>query len=184
MLSAWGWYIGPYRSFSVGAGGRPLLGHLVRKRLPNPPVAKIKDKKGAHLLPISNPVSLPVNVDISSLAMGGVGEGQTMETSIEEKDGMRELNSMGKSWFTSYAFYDYVDKSQVKWKNTSTIKRRKSYYERTRQLHRKMLQYVLDANPASLAKNSLGLSAADVKEMARKLLRVVNQPFDLLPITL
>lgn len=87
-------------------------------------------------------------------------------------DGGDVLKNMGATWFVSYAYYDHCDKSHTNWSRVSTARMRISYYNRSKQYHRQWLQHVLSMNDTNLAKNTLGLTPRETKQMARKMLSV------------
>lgn len=104
---------------------------------------------------------------------------------IEEKErvglnGMRTHNfsfaggdilaDMGASWFVSYAYYEKIDRNHKNWDKVSTSGMRASKYEKGRAYHQLWLREVLNMNPLNLNKNTIGLDAFQIKEMARKIL--------------
>ncbi len=88
-------------------------------------------------------------------------------------DGGEYLTTIGASWFISYAFYDHIDKNHIAWHNIKTWPSRKSTYCRTREYHHEWLEQILKMNNVNLNKNTLGLTAAEVKSMAAQLIKIV-----------
>ena len=82
----------------------------------------------------------------------------------------KKLHSMGVAWFVSYAYYIHVDKSHDNWQRTNTVAMRKRFYASTTEHHVEWLREVLDIRPAGLSRNTIGLSAAEIKDMARRTL--------------
>jgi len=84
--------------------------------------------------------------------------------------GGEELSKMGATWFVSYSFYLYKDKSHKNWKNISTHNIRISVFNKTRNYHAFWLQQVLVMNDKRLNTNEIGLKAKETKKMANVLL--------------
>ena len=84
--------------------------------------------------------------------------------------GGEDLTTMGATWFVSYAYYKYVDSSHKNWEKVSTANSRASVFNSTNQYHKYWLEQVLNMNDFNLAKNSIGLSAFEVKNMAKVIL--------------
>jgi len=86
-------------------------------------------------------------------------------------EGGDELTTMGASWFVSYSFYYYKDKSHKNWQNITTYPSRINVFNRTKNLHEVWFERILEMNNSNLDKNEIGLSADKVKEMAKILLQ-------------
>ena len=86
-------------------------------------------------------------------------------------DLVKELNRIGASWFVSYAYYEKFDKTHRNWEYVSTLTTRINGYNRNKQYHRIWLEEILQIKDYRLGLNKLGLSASDVKKMARELLK-------------
>lgn len=82
----------------------------------------------------------------------------------------KKLRSMGVAWFVSYAYYIHVDKSHDNWQRTNTVAMRKRFYASTTEHHVEWLREVLDIHPAGPSRNTIGLSTAEIKDMARRTL--------------
>ena len=84
------------------------------------------------------------------------------------------LDSMGKSWFVSRAYSDYIDPKHQNWNNPSisSLDTRESSYQSTRSYHKDLLRLVLKSNPSRLSSNTLNLSGTEVFAMARQLLNL------------
>lgn len=85
-------------------------------------------------------------------------------------EGGGELTTMGAGWFVSYAYYKKLDGTHTNWIKVSTYKNRISVYTRTKELHTFYLKQILDMNDVNLDKNTIGIKADRIKEMARELL--------------
>ena len=83
------------------------------------------------------------------------------------------LTSMGASWFVSYCYYEYIDKTHQNWNIVKTAANRKSVYLRTRQYHKNWLKEILKMNDGNLNRNSLNLKAPQIKQMVSGLLAIV-----------
>ncbi|MGM9609616.1 MAG: hypothetical protein ACI3XE_05280 [Eubacteriales bacterium] len=80
------------------------------------------------------------------------------------------LTKMGATWFVSYAYYERIDRTHKNWDKVATTQPRISKYNTGRSYHKAWLAEILTMNPANLNKNTIGLSAEEIKTMARKLL--------------
>jgi len=80
------------------------------------------------------------------------------------------IKKMGNSWFVSYAYHKAIDTNHRNWENTETVPSRISWFESSREYHKIWLSEILNKSDARLGKNKLGLTAADIKSMARELL--------------
>ena len=85
-------------------------------------------------------------------------------------EGGVELTTMGASWFVSYSFYYYKDKSHMDWKKISTYQHRISVFNRTKNHHKYWFGKILEMNNRNLDKNKIGLGAEKLKKMAKILL--------------
>jgi len=84
-----------------------------------------------------------------------------------------DLTTMGASWFVSYAYYEYIDKTHLNWKNVGTWKNRLSVYQRTRALHKYWMQEVTKMEIDRLSNNRLGIPGIVVQKMALALIGLV-----------
>ncbi len=89
-------------------------------------------------------------------------------------DGGDELTTMGASWFVSYSYYRLIDNRHDNWRTVKTAGNRASVYERTKYLHKFWLTKILEMEDSKLNKNSLKLSAFQIKQMANQLLPKVR----------
>lgn len=85
-------------------------------------------------------------------------------------EGGDELTTMGACWFVSYCYYKNIDSNHKNWNNVSTVSNRVSVYTGTKHYYKYWLLEVLKMADKNLNKNSLGLSAYQVKKMASELL--------------
>ncbi len=84
-------------------------------------------------------------------------------------DGGEALRKIGAAWFVSYAYYEKRDRTHTNWMRVKTTKTRSSNYERSREYHKFWLNKVLLMNDEKLNRNTLGLNASDIKDLAKKL---------------
>lgn len=80
------------------------------------------------------------------------------------------LRSIGASWLVAYAYYEKVDATHTSWNKVKTADTRIARYKSCREYHKEWLQEVLRMNPDNLNKNTIGLSAEEIKNMARDIL--------------
>ena len=80
--------------------------------------------------------------------------------------GGRLLSSMSASWFVSHAYYKHVDATHDNWNRASNARGRISTYDRSFSYHRYWLDKVMTMNDQNLAKNTIGLTPREVKDMA------------------
>lgn len=85
-------------------------------------------------------------------------------------EGGHILSKMGATWFVSYAYYEKIDQKHRNWNKVSTAKMRLARYNEGRSYHKAWLREVLAMDPQNLNKNTIGLDAFQVKQMAKKLL--------------
>lgn len=86
-------------------------------------------------------------------------------------EGGEDLTTMGACWFVSYAYYCYIDKGHLNWNRVSTYNNRISVYNRSSRYRRLWLSEIVDMSNDNLNKNTIGLSATDIKTMAAELLK-------------
>lgn len=89
-------------------------------------------------------------------------------------EGGEILTGMGASWFVSYAYYQHIDDKHTNWSKVSTIQPRISKYNKGKTFHKAWLQEIINMNPLNLNKNTIGLSANEIKRMAKELLEKGN----------
>lgn len=85
-------------------------------------------------------------------------------------EGGYDLRRMCVSWFVSYAYYEHKDNEHKNWKNLKTSKNRISKYNASRQYHKLWLEKVKNMNSIALNRNTIGLTAEQVKKMAEEIL--------------
>jgi len=86
-------------------------------------------------------------------------------------NGGDKLAKIGASWFVSYSFFLYKDKSHKNWQNVSTYPYRIRVFNNTKDYHKYWLEQVLEMNDNKLNTNKIGLDAAETKRLAKKLLK-------------
>lgn len=92
--------------------------------------------------------------------------------SFEESD---QFGGMAASWFVSYAYHQYVDKTHFNWQNVAdkSLKSRIGKFNASLNNHHYWLGQVISMSDDRIATNQLGLSAADVKKMAKTLYTII-----------
>lgn len=95
---------------------------------------------------------------------------QVVDKSILLTDAEKKLRSMGATWFVSYAFYNYCDKSHRNWEKAETLQPRFSSYNNGQKYIKIWLNKVLEMNDNNLRKNQIDLEPADIKRMAREVI--------------
>jgi hypothetical protein len=85
-------------------------------------------------------------------------------------DGGNYLTRIGASWFISYSFYCYKDKSHMNWQKVSTYKFRISVFNRTKNYHKFWYGKILEMDNHNLNRNEIDLDAIEIKNMTKKLL--------------
>ena len=85
-------------------------------------------------------------------------------------DGGEMLTTIGTTFFVSYLYYQYVDATHRNWEKVATKSSRISSIDSSKRYHSNWLNLVGSMNEANLSKNSIGLSGAEVKEMAKAIL--------------
>lgn len=101
-------------------------------------------------------------------------ENETEETMTQRE--YEKLSTMGKSWFVSF-MYHFICPEHNNWiRNVNTF--RTGSFKTSKALspftHEKYLKNILESNEIRLGRNELGLSGAQIKEMAR----IILQRFD------
>jgi len=86
-------------------------------------------------------------------------------------EGGDDLTTMGASWFVSYSYYCYKDKSHTNWQKIKTENSRISVFNRTGKYHKFWLGKILEMNDCNLNKNKIGLDAKEIKKMVNLLLK-------------
>lgn len=86
----------------------------------------------------------------------------------------RGLETMGASWFVSYAYYDYVDPTHMAWSKTDTVKTRRNVYDNAVDRRIDWLKEVLKKDVDRLSRNTFGLSGYEIKRMAREVLNRIE----------
>ena len=76
------------------------------------------------------------------------------------------LGKMGAAWFVSYAYHEHVDATHENWNRTATASGRIRKYNNTFSYHRYWLDKVMTMNDQNLAKNTIGLTPREIKDMA------------------
>lgn len=91
------------------------------------------------------------------------------DTQLTQKE-YRDLQTVGKSWFVSRMYHDFIDQNHNNWELTPTGFKMGTFPKITRITQKKYLKNILKSNTIMLSKNEIGLSGAEIKEMAKELL--------------
>ena len=86
-------------------------------------------------------------------------------------NGGDQLAKIGASWFVSYSYHLYINKSHENWQNVSTYPYRISVFNKTKNYHQYWLRKILEMDDKRLNTNKIGLDAAETKRLAKKLLK-------------
>jgi len=81
---------------------------------------------------------------------------------------------MCAGWFVSFCYNENIDNTHNNWQKVSTAVSRSYTYYKTRKLHVFWLKKVLEMNDKNLNKNRMGLTAFNIKTMAKELLDLPN----------
>lgn len=88
-------------------------------------------------------------------------------------EGGEQLTTIGATFFVSYLYCCRVDPSHRNWDAITTKTSRICTITASEQYHRAWLERIGGMNDARLSANSLGLDGTTVKEMARRILKVL-----------
>lgn len=80
------------------------------------------------------------------------------------------LDKMGAAWFVSYAYSLRKDPTHKNWSRIATTKMRVAFFEKALPYHRFWLYKILHMDDKRLNRNTIGITAAQVKKMAHELL--------------
>jgi hypothetical protein len=86
--------------------------------------------------------------------------------------GGEDITTLGATWFVSYLFYIMRVKNHINWKNVTTYTSRISTFNRTSKYHTFWLKQISNMKDSNLEKNTLELSAVQIKKMAAELLQL------------
>ena len=90
-----------------------------------------------------------------------------------EFDGGELLTGIGAAWFVSYCYYNNIDPTHQNWDKVKTKRNRISKYDNSIKYHKGWLLEIPSMSDEKLGQNTFGLTGAQVKEMARELLKVL-----------
>lgn len=79
------------------------------------------------------------------------------------------LTRIGASWFISYNYCKDIDSTHTNWTKVETTELRKKYFEKSTNYHETWVHKILHMEDSRLNRNKIGLSAEDIKRMAKKL---------------
>jgi len=80
------------------------------------------------------------------------------------------LSTMGATWFVSYSYYTHIDNKHTNWNRVSTSQSRISVFNNSKKYHKFWLGEIIGMKDNNLNKNTIGIKASKVKEMAKLLL--------------
>ena len=80
-----------------------------------------------------------------------------------------ELARMGASWFVSYSWFRYAEKTHLNWKKVKSYPSRISMYIRTKEYHKFYLEQIVKMSE-KLSTNKIELTKNEVISMAKELL--------------
>ena len=86
-------------------------------------------------------------------------------------EGGEQLTTIGATFFVSYLYHQDIDSTHNSWAKIKTQKSRISTINRSKSYHCNWLNHVGNMSEANLNKNTLGLDAPVIKEMALALLK-------------
>ena len=85
-------------------------------------------------------------------------------------DGGDKLRSIGASWFISYMYWWYIDRTHLNWKKVKTYQTRMFTCNESKKYHLFWTNQVMQMDYDRLSTNKIDLDWFDVKYMASKLL--------------
>lgn len=85
-------------------------------------------------------------------------------------EGGEILTKMGATWFVSYSYYVYIDKTHLNWKKVKTFSSRASIFESSKKFHKFWLERVLEMDDERLKTNTIEVKPLMTKQMAKALL--------------
>jgi hypothetical protein len=85
-------------------------------------------------------------------------------------EGGDQLTTMGATWFVSYAYYTYINRTHTNWQKVSTHRGRASVFQGSKRYHSYWLSKIGKMSDNNLEKNTLGLRGFKVKQMAKEIL--------------
>lgn len=86
-------------------------------------------------------------------------------------EGGEFLSKMGASWFVSYLYYKKIDKTHTNWTLVGTSTRI-PVFNKTGNYHDYWLRKILEMDDNKLNTNKIKLSAPEIKNMAKNLLKL------------
>ncbi len=95
-----------------------------------------------------------------------------MSAALSPDRALQYRQSMGMVWFVSCAYHEHIDPQHRNWERVPTAAGRRSAYSNSRPWHATWLAEVPLMDDGALNRNKIGLTAADVKRMARELLEL------------
>ena len=102
-------------------------------------------------------------------------------TSINSKrhifsfEGGDQLTTIGATFLVSYLFHQYIDSTDNNWEKIKTKNSRISTINRSENYHRNWLNHIASMSDVNLNKNTLGLDALVVKNMAQAIHQYLSQ---------
>ncbi|QHJ10384.1 hypothetical protein FX988_00596 [Paraglaciecola mesophila] len=90
-------------------------------------------------------------------------------------EGGDQLTTIGATFLVSYLYHQHIDSAHNNWAKIKTQNSRISTISRTENYHRKWLNHIGNMSEANLNRNTLGLDAPVVKEMAQAILQYLSK---------
>lgn len=98
-----------------------------------------------------------------------------MTSHLFNLDGARRITTMGASWFVSYKYYELIDENHNNWAQVKKLLGNRMHaYDESEDYHEYWLNEVLKMSDGKLNRNKLGLTADEIKRMAREILSVMK----------
>jgi hypothetical protein len=98
---------------------------------------------------------------------------ENSERHVFSFEGGELLTTIGATFLVSYPYHKHIDSTHNNWAIIKTQKSRISTINRSENYHRSWLNYIDKMSEANLNRNTLGLKAPVIKEMALTILRIL-----------
>ncbi|MEZ9370696.1 hypothetical protein BCU94_02940 [Shewanella sp. 10N.286.52.C2] len=83
------------------------------------------------------------------------------------------LTTIGATFLVSYLYHKHIDSTHNNWAKIKTQKSRISTINRSENYHLNWLKHIENMSEANLNRNTMGLVAPDIKEMALEISRII-----------
>lgn len=88
-------------------------------------------------------------------------------------DSIRRLMTVGCSWFVVKLYHDKIDPSYRNWEKVKTLDKRLSAYTNHEEDYKAWLIYLGNADLKKMERNTIGITASELKVMIDRLLAVL-----------